>query len=418
MTNNCKFFVLFISIVSFYNCSAKDKSFAESIVTINKQACFDKEFYNKLNTRDYANKFINNLVNKYKKEHIDFIIASTLINTPAAFELLYDHIEHNCQEKQKARHYLLIAFKHKKEFFANRLLSALVGHKVEKNKINYPKSVTCLSCNEKRALIEALDYSKSLVNSLESIRELNRSNPNISHALSKEEIIDFLITHLNKHFKKRQDLSIVISLLIDTKASLDWLKKHLKKDICHYNQAKKYLYRSILKNKLPIACKLFNAGVILEQKKDRLFLKSILFKNILNPDYNLLKLLLKNGLSVNAKLDKQTALIFLLKSKHNNYKAAKFLIRNNIDINYKDKLGKTAFDYALELGDTKIINLLAIYGANITEEQKNLIFSKGLSTKDNNLIGLFGGYVKDNSLYLPEGPEYLEIKSPDGLDLI
>lgn len=415
--SNRFFIVTFLVIFSIYYCHSY-KNFTNAIQYINKLSCNNKKFNQILNTKKYVKIIINRLARKYKNEKIDTVIAAALINTPASLEVLHDNIISNCSLKIKARHYLLTSYKHKKNSFADKLLTALLGHKIEKNKVIIPENIRCLSCSSKKELIKAIDFSRSISDSIINLRYLYDNDPDIKYLLDKEQFIDYIIKYLNKHFKKTHDLTIIIALLLDTKISHSWLKAYLKSENCHYIKAKKYLYRSILKHNTKIACRLFNDGVMLNLKIDKKFLTAYFFNTISKSNFNLLKLLLKNGLSINKKINKETALTWLLKNKFNNYKAVKFLIKNNIDINYINSSKKSALDYAIELNAPKIIRILAMYGANATAFQQNLIFNEAIRTRNSDLFNLFGGIVKNESLYLPNSIEYNDLKHPDSLNLL
>lgn len=63
----------------------------------------------------------------------------------------------------------------------------------------------------------------------------------------------------------------------------------------------------------------------------------------------------------NKPLDNITALIFAI--VNNNTEKAELLIKAGANVNIKDRMGKTALDYAREKNNTKIEQMLIEYGA-------------------------------------------------------
>lgn len=397
--------LLFLSIIIVFFINTRVNNFVETIQKIRSLKCSNKTFHKILNNKSNVSFIIHSL---FKKFNIDKIIIAALINTRASRHLLKEYVNADCENKIKARHYLLVAYKHNKKYFGDILLEALLGFNRSKKKlIIIPKNIHCLSCQHKKELIEAIDYSNSLSNSIKNLKALSQKNNKINYLFNNKKFINYLIGHLNSEFKKTGNLKIIIALLLDNQTSLDWLKAYLKKNSCHYIQAKKYLYRSIFKNNIKIACKLLEAGVLLDLKLDKNLLVAYYFYNISNPNFGMLDLLFSNGLSINSTLNHQTSLIFLLKKNIENLAIINFLIDNGININAKDSNSKTAFNYALKLNNPDIIHKLAISGAYANKRDQLKLFREAIKTKNIKLFSLFGGELYQDQLYLPDSQSYV-----------
>lgn len=382
----------------------KVNNFVRTIQKIRSLKCSNDTFRRILHNKTNTNFIINSLSKKF---NIDKIIIAALINSRASRDLLKEYVNENCENKIKMRHYLLVAYKHNKQYFGDILLEALLGfNRLKKKEIIIPANVHCLSCKHKKELIEAIDYSGSLSNSIKNLKALAQKNNKINYLFNNKIFISYLIRYMNSEFRKTGNLKIIIALLLDSHVSLDWLREYLKKSSCNYIQAKRYLYRAILKNNVKITCKLLNAGVLLDLKLDKDFLVAYYFYNIRDPNFSMLDLLFGHGLSINSTLNNETSLIFLLKKKMENLATINFLLDNGININAQDFYGKTAFNYALKLNNPDIINILAVSGAYVSKKDQLKIFRQAVKTKNIKLFSLFGGELYNDQLYLPDSQSY------------
>ena len=90
--------------------------------------------------------------------------------------------------------------------------------------------------------------------------------------------------------------------------------------------------------------------------------------------------------------DSQTVLIKA--SKVQNLYIVEKLLRNGADVNQIDKFGKTALDYAVELGNRKIASILVINKASVTT-QENAEKCHGLITRnDHKVWRIFSKIIK------------------------
>jgi ankyrin repeat protein len=92
---------------------------------------------------------------------------------------------------------------------------------------------------------------------------------------------------------------------------------------------------------------------------------SFLHASVILNDVNLLKLFIKHGGDVNAKAMGGISLVHLMVFVNPDSELLSVLIENGLDINIKDETGNTAMFWAVKLENTKMIELIKCFGGKL-----------------------------------------------------
>jgi ankyrin repeat protein len=162
----------------------------------------------------------------------------------------------------------------------------------------------------------------------------------------------------------KKNKSLFIKILILILISISILISNFKDDILYISISHKY-------NTLAKVCIIFHANINMHRQSNFTLLHTAAAVD----NVEMVKLLLKKGLDVNAKSLRRTTPLMVALEESSSVEMIIMLINSGSDITLKDMNGRTVMFYAVESGNIENIKVLSPYIKNWNERD---LFNKSL----------------------------------------